>query len=260
MSDTFYIREFPIDELPISCSWIIIGNPGSGKTALCHDLAYVYKHRYPVAKIFSGSEDSNRQYEKVYPQIIINEGYVEEDEQMHIIRQKRCKENGCENGAALNIIDDCSDDKRIYKSKTFIGLYKNGTNHWNQMMITLLQYGIDFPTDVRKCTSYVAIFFESEPNERDKLYKNFGGACGSYKDFCAIMDQLIEIPDPSDSNRETDKHTCLIIRKMGQGPKRENNVFYYKARLHPNFKFGCEELWKWDRERRDPNKGSSYGL
>ncbi len=254
MTDTFYAREFPIDEIPQSCSWIIVGNPGSGKTKLAHDLVYTHKHRYPVARIFSGSEDSNREYESIYPKLFIDEEYNEDNHQLYIMRQKRCKENGCENGSAVHIIDDCSDDKKIYKSKTFIGTFKNGTRHWNNLHITLLQYGIDMPTDVRKCASYIAIFYEPEPNEREKLYKNFGGACGSYRDFCDIMDQMIEGSDP------TDKHTCMIIKKLGQGPKREDNVFYYKARLHPSFKFGCKEYREWDNTRRDPNKGSSYGL
>jgi len=213
---------------------------------------YTHKHRYPVATIHSGSEDSNRCYEKTFPRLFIYNGYDEQAEQSHILRQKRCLENGCENGSAVNIIDDCSDDKKIYKSKTFIGLYKNGTRHWNQLLITILQYGIDMPTDVRKCASYVAIFYEPEEDERKKLYDNFGGACGSYKDFCAVMDQLIQGSD------KTDKYTCMIIKKLGQGPKREDNVFYYKARLHPNFKFGCSEYRKWSEKRFDENKLGNY--
>ena len=195
MVRTLRIREFPIDEIPRSCSWTIVAPPGKGKSNLIKYLAYVRRHVYPVAKVHSGTEDSNKSYETWLPRIFINDGYDEPQEKNYIIRQKRCLRNGCRNGSAINIIDDCSEDNRIYKSPIFQGLYKNGSRHWNGLIITALQYGIDFPPAVRSSSMYVALGFIKDQNEREKLYKNFGGLCGSLKDFCSIMDQIIQTKD-----------------------------------------------------------------
>lgn len=219
-------------------------------------MAYVHRSRYPVVKIMSGTEDSNRAYEKWAPKINITEGYIEQQEKSYIIRQRRCRANGCKNGAAINIIDDCSDDAKIYKSPTYQGLYKNGSRHWDGLIITGLQYGIDFPPAVRKSANYVALAYEADANERKKLYDNFGGACGTYKEFCEIMEQLIKGPDNSD------RYTFMIIKKINQSANREENVFYLKAPKMKNvkWKFGCNEIWKWDKDRRDKSKAHSYGL
>jgi len=255
----FRIKEFPIDNIPISCSWIVIGGPGTGKTSLVKDIAYTHKDRYPVAKIHSGTEDSNQSYEETFPKLFITDGFDEDQEKDHILRQKRCKINGCMNGAAINIVDDCSDKPSIYRSPTFKGLYKNGSRHWNQLFITGLQYGVDFLPDIRKSASYIALFFEPDQNEREKLYRNFGGPCGSFDEFQDIMDQMI-LPEPGREPRRTDIHTCMIIKRLDIGPKRENNVFYYKARLHKGFKFGCREYREWDSTRRDAKKSTFSGI
>lgn len=240
------INEFQIHKIPISCTWIIIGPPATGKSTLIADICYVHKHRYPVAKIFSGTEDSNRFYEEMFPSLFISNTYKDEEEERHIIRQKICK-NECENGASINIVDDCSDDRKIYKSKIFQGLYKNGSQHWNQLFILGLQYAIDVEPSIRKSVSYVALFREPNAVEREKLYRNFGGMAGSYKDFCDLMDQL------------TGNHTCMIFKNRSQSNNIEDNIFYYKARLHvdknkkSNWKFGCKDYWEWHKKRYNKN-------
>lgn len=214
-------------------------------STLIEDICYVHKHRYPVIKIFSGTEDTNKFYERFVPKLFISNEYKDEDEEKHILRQKTCIES-CPNGSAINIIDDCSDDRKIYKSKIFKGLFKNG-RHWNQLFILGLQYAIDVEPDIRKSISYVALFREPDEVDRKKLYNNFGGICGSYEMFCDLMDQL------------TGDHTCMIIKKRSQSNRLEDNVFYYKAHLHinkdktSNWKFGCKELWDWNKQRLNRN-------
>jgi hypothetical protein len=179
------------------------------------------------------------------------------------MRQKRCKINGCKNGKAINIIDDCSENKSLYNTAVYQGLYKNGTRHWNGMIITSLQYCVDFPPSIRKCATYVAIGFEGDLKEREKLYENFGGLCGSYKDFCDIMDGIIVTQDEHGKRieqDETDEFTFMVIKREKPSPNREENVFYIKAKnmKHIKWKFGCKEFWEWDNKRRDPEKVSSY--
>jgi hypothetical protein len=96
---------------------------------------------------------------------------------------------------------------------------------------------MEFPPDIRKTVSYVALFREPEPGEREKLFKNFGGLAGSFDNFNKLMDEL------------TGDYTCMIIKKRAQTNKLEDCIFYCKADRHGKWKFGCEEYLKWAKDR-----------
>ena len=68
----------------------------------------------------------------------------------------------------IEILDDCSDDPKIYRTKIIRGAFKNGRQHWKRQFWVGLQYAIDMGPDIRKSVSYVFIFREPEENERKK--------------------------------------------------------------------------------------------
>ncbi len=230
------IREFQLEDMPLSCTWIIVGGPGSGKSSFIENVAYSLKHKYPVCRSFVGTEGGYNRFCAITHPLYVSNHYSEEEEKSHIFRQKTCAiENGDKNPAnyAINIIDDASDDPKIYKTATMKGLFKLGSQHWHQLLMIGSQYAIDMPPDIRKSVSYVAIFFEPEAGERKKLYQNFGGLAGSYEDFCALMDGI------------TGDYTCLIFKKRTQSKNLEDNVFWYRTKKLGNWKFGCNEYQKW---------------
>ena len=49
---------------------VVIGKPGTGKTILITNLLYHKKHIIPVGMVFSGTEDSNGHYSKIFSKII----------------------------------------------------------------------------------------------------------------------------------------------------------------------------------------------
>lgn len=243
MSDVVNISEFEIESGPDSCTWIIVGPPGSGKTTLIENLAYYNKHRYAVARVFSGTEGGYKRFCSIFGNIYVSNYYSEEEEIEHIKRQKKMalKSKESPGDYAINIIDDASDDPKVYRTKVMRGLFKLGSQHWKQMLLLGTQYAIDMPPDIRKSVSYVAIFREPEENERKKLYDNFGGLAGSYKNFCLLMDQL------------TGDYTCLIFKKRTQSNRIEDCIFWYKTKPLGNWTFGCLEYREWNKQRYNQN-------
>jgi hypothetical protein len=234
------IEEFKIEDIPLSCTWICIGSPSTGKTTFMENICYYLKHRYPVARVFIGTEANYQKCCETFHPLFVSNAYNEEQEKNHIIRQKTCAmENGKDHPGnyAINIMDDVSDDPHIYKTKIMRGLFKLGSQHWNQLYMVGSQYAIDMPPDVRKATSYVALFREPEDIERKKLYANFGGLAGSYENFCDLMDQL------------TGDFTCLIFKKRSQSNNMEDCIFWYKTKVLKPWKFGCSEYKKWGLTR-----------
>ena len=208
------------------------------------NICYYLKHRYPVCRAFIGTVEGYLKMCKILHPIYVSNYYDETEERKHILRQRKCEiENGkgYRGNYAVNIIDDASDDPKVYKTKTMRGLFKLGSQHWNQLLMIGIQYAIDMPPDVRKSVSYVAIFFEPEEIERKKLYNNFGGLAGSYDNFCDLMDQL------------TGNYTCIIFKKRTQSHKMEDNISFFQTKQLGEWKFGCKEYREWGKKRYDPN-------
>lgn len=244
MSNHITLPEFRLEDIPLSCTWIVVGPPGSGKTTFMEDVCYYLKHRYPVARVFIGTEGGYKRMSSIFHPLYVSNYYDETEEKNHILRQRTCEmENGkgVPGNYAINILDDVSDDPKIYRTKVMKGLFKLGSQHWHQLLLVGSQYAIDMPPDVRKSVSYVAIFFEPEDIERKKLYNNFGGLAGSYENFCDLMDQV------------TGDHTCLIFKKRTQSHKMEDNISWFKTKVLKNWKFGCQEYREWAKSRYNTN-------
>lgn len=213
-------------------------------TSFIENMCYYLKHRYPVGRAWIGTEGGYKKFCDIFHPIFVSNYYDEIEQKKHIVRQRTCElENGKGHPSnyAIDILDDVSDDPKIYRSKVMRGLFKLGSQHWHQLLMVGSQYAIDMPPDVRKSVSYVAMFFEPEEIERKKLHVNFGGLAGNYKQFSDLMDQV------------TGDYTCLIFKKRTQSYNMEDNIFYYKTRLLKDWKFGCKEYRKWGKERYNPD-------
>lgn len=213
-------------------------------TTLIENLCYYHKHRYPVARIFMGTEAGYQKFSETFHPLYVSNYYDEEQEKSHVLRQRTCVlENGkdYQGNMAINVLDDVADNPLIFKTKLMKGIFKLGSQHWNQLFMLGSQYAIDMPPDIRKATSYVAIFREPEEIERKKLYANFGGMAGSYSNFCDLMDQL------------TGDFTCLIFKKRSQSNELDECIFWYRTVVLKPWKFGCKEYRSWAKDRYDPN-------
>ena len=166
------IDEFKIEDIPLSCTWIIIGNPGSGKSTLIENLCYYLKHRYPVARLFIGTPEGFQKSCEIFHPLYVSNSYNEDQEKQHIVRQKTCAmENGKTDisSYSINIMDDVSDDPQIYRTKVMRGLFKLGSQHWNQLYIVGSQYAIEMPPDVRKSLRML-LYFASPKKLKEKNY------------------------------------------------------------------------------------------
>lgn len=220
----------------------IIGKPGSGKSVLIKYLLYSKRHIIPTGIVFSGTEDSNQFYEKMFNKIFIFDSFNKTALEDFIRRQKLAKKNfpPSYNPWAVLIMDDCMDDVSIFNDPLLVGFFKN-SRHWNILSIFANQYVFDFKPVIRTNIDGVFIFREPSHANREKIYKNFASIIPSYKLFCKLLDSL------------TSDYTCLFINNQVQTNVWTDCVFYFKADLVPDFKFGCDEYIEFGETRQHDN-------
>ena len=228
------------------CKIVVVGKPGTGKSTLIKALLYSKKHIFPVGVAMSGSEDTNHAYQEIMPSTFIFNSYNSEKVKDIIKRQKLAHKH-LKNPWCVLILDDCTDDPRIFNKPLQQALYKKG-RHWKILYILSLQYAMDVKPVIR--TNVDGIFILREPllKNRESLYKNYASIIPDFSTFCDLMNQL------------TQDYHALYIHGATTTNRWQDCVFYWKAPMVPlDWKFGCPEYWDFHKTRFNPSYVDKLG-
>ena len=129
-------------------------------------------------------------------------------------------------------------------------LFMNG-RHWKIMLIITMQYPLGIPPNLRTNIDYVFILREPYLTNRKRIWENYASMFPTLESFCAVMDQC------------TENFECLVINNNSKSNKLNDQISWYKAENHPNFKLGSKEFWDISKnmgsddedEAYDPSKG-----
>lgn len=216
--------------------YVVCGKPGTGKTTLITSILYQKSNVFPAAVCVSGTEDSNHYYSNIFPSTFVYNKLDLDTIERFIKRQKIAKQH-LSNPWAVLLLDDCTDDPKIFNDQLFQGIFKNG-RHWKMLFILSLQYAMDIKPVIR--TNIDGTFILREPNlqNREKLWKNYAGIIPDFKLFCNIMDSV------------TNDYTALYIHNATMSNKWQDCVFWYRAKpIPPDFKFGCYDYHLFHKNR-----------
>ena len=208
----------------------------TGKSTVIASLLYAKKHIFPVGIAFSGSEDSNGFFGKIMPSSFVFNEYSEDQIKSFIRRQKIAKQH-LQNPWAVMILDDCTDDPRIFNTPLQQGIFKRG-RHWSCWYIVSLQYAMDVKPVVRTNTDGVFILREPILKNRKSLWENYASIIPDFTTFCTLMDAL------------TDDFCCMYVSNQTRTNDWRDCVYWYKATKPPEgWKFGSPEYHHFHEER-----------
>ena len=224
---------------------VLIGRRDTGKSFLVRDLLYHHKN-IPIGTVISGTEAGNGFYSNHVPKLFIHDEYntsiienilkrqkivmkgIKKDEEAHK-RPTRIDPR------AFVILDDCLYDGSWTKDKLMRLLFMNG-RHWKVMLIITMQYPLGIPPNLRTNIDYVFILREPYINNRKRIWENYAGMFPTFESFTQVMDQC------------TENFECLVIDNNAKSNKIQEQIFWYKAQNHEDFKLGSKEYWDLSKD------------
>ena len=233
---------------------VLIGRRDTGKSFLVRDLLF-YQQDIPVGTVISGTEAGNSFYSEHIPKLFIHDEYNTSIIENILKRQKTCmkqvmKEMQTYKKSNIDprtfvILDDCLYDSSWTKDKLMRLLFMNG-RHWKILLIITMQYPLGIPPNLRTNIDYVFILREPYINNRKKIYENYAGMFPTFESFCQVMDQC------------TENYECLVINNNSKSNKLTEQIFWYKAESHPNFKLGSKEYWELSKNLPEDDDDDKY--
>jgi hypothetical protein len=222
---------------------VLIGRRDTGKSFLVRDLLY-YHQDIPIGTVISGTEAGNGFYGKMVPKLFIHDEYntaiIENILKRQKIVMKQVKKEKEAYGRSnidprtFVILDDCLYDNTWARDKLMRLLFMNG-RHWKIMLVITMQYPLGVPPNLRTNIDYTFILREPYIANRKRIYENFAGMFPTFESFCQVMDQC------------TENYECLVVSNNAKSNKLEDQIFWYKAIDHRDFKLGSKEFWEMSK-------------
>ena len=226
---------------------VLIGKRDTGKSFLVRDLLY-YHQDIPIGTVIAGTEEGNGFFTSMVPRIFIHNEYNVAIVENILKRQKKVmKEMKKEietyrkttiDPRSFVIMDDCLYDSAWTRDKMMRLMFMNG-RHWKIMLIITMQYPLGMPPNLRTNVDYVFILRENYINNRKRIYENYAGMFPTFEAFCQVMDQC------------TENYECLVVDNNSKSNKLQDQVFWYKAENHGEFKLGSKEFWELSKNLGD---------
>jgi hypothetical protein len=234
---------------------VLIGRRDTGKSFLIKDLLF-YHQDIPIGTVISGTEEGNGFYGKMVPKLFIHNEYntsiIENilKRQRSVLKQIKKEEETYKKKSTIDlrafvIMDDCLFDNIWSKDKMMKLLFLNG-RHWKIMLIITMQYPLGIPPMLRTNIDYVFILREPYISNRKRIYDNYAGMFPTFDIFCQVMDSC------------TENYECLVINNNVKSNKLNDQVFFYKADMHNDFKLGSKEFWELSKDIHSDDEEETY--
>ena len=239
------LKKFDMNQITHDKTVVLIGKRDTGKSFLCKDILYHHQN-VPAGSVISGTEAANEFYSNMVPPIFIHEEYqpiiIENllKRQKQLLIEKKEKGNSIDPRAFL-ILDDCLYDNSWVKDTNVRSLFMNG-RHYHILFILTMQYALGIPPNLRTNIDYVFILRENYVSNRKRLYEHYAGMFPTFEMFCQVMDQC------------TENYECVVINNNAKSNQLVDQVFWYKANPHEDFKIGAKAFWDYSDKNYQKNK------
>lgn len=237
------LEKFKLDWIPNNKIIVMIGSRGRGKSTILLDYLY-HNQDVPFVTCISPTDNFNHTFTPHVPSRFIFAKYTSTLVENFVHRQKtlKSKQKEAEMGIGdtryktadcrgMLIMDDCLADNKGWKTdENLRWIFFNG-RHAEITFILTMQYQVGIPPEYRTNIDWVFLCKENKRIERQKLWKYYAGIFPKYEMFEQIFMRCT-----------TDKK-CMVINQLAESERLEEQVFWFKAKIRPEFRICYDEFW-----------------
>lgn len=230
------LKKFDMKTVPSNASIVLLGKRNTGKSTLVKDTLYHHRN-IPYGQVISPTDKANPFYSNFVPKRLIHPEYDRQIIKKFQERQERAKEKfgnavgeNKKDYRAFIILDDCLANNSWQKDVEMRSLLMNG-RHYGIMLLITMQYPLGVGPQLRTNFDIIFILRENIIGNRKRIYDNYAGMFPSFESFCQVMDTC------------TEDYECLVINNLSQSNDITEQVFWYKADLHENYRLCHPQLW-----------------
>lgn len=249
---TFDLREFDMNQIGSNKIIVFIGKRGTGKSCLVVD--YLYNNRdIPICTVISPTDEFNLTYKPHIPDVLIHDEYTPELVEKFLKRQMNMTKNYKQNPKYKNvdprgalIMDDClADAKQWINDSSIKWIFMNG-RHANVTLLITMQYVMGLSPELRTNVDYIFICKEPKLGNRKKLYEHYCGIFPSFEMFNQVLMSC------------TNDYGCLVIDNNSISDRLEDQVFWYKAEMHGDFRMCYDKLWEHQEQQERERENECF--
>ena len=238
------LRMFDINTINKSSIVVIIGRRGSGKSVLLRDLMY-NKRDIPIGLVMSHTDHLVHFYDQFIPSMLIHKHYDSSQVSKLFARQTKALKENWDDPSAFLLLDDVLSDKTWKKDQSIQEIFYNG-RHYRLLFLLGIQAPMALGNELRGQIDYTFIFKTNIQADKERLYKHYAGALKSQEIFNIVLDAT------------TEDHCCLVIDNKTMSNKIEDQVFYYKAKIHDKFKICSNDIWQINNKKMHQQQANEY--
>jgi len=225
----------------------MIAKRASGKSYLTREIMY-HKKSIPAAIAISRTEKLNKFYSEFIPDSFIFSEYDSEilskvyDRQSIMNEENKIrKENDKseKDDRIMIIMDDCMSSKGTWlKDPNILELFFNGRHHHLSFILTM-QFSLGIPPELRSNFDYIFLLAEDITSNRKRLYDHYAGMFPTFDIFQQVFSEV------------TADYGCMVINNRIHSTNITDKVFWYKARVVPEFSIGSSKYNKYHKSSYD---------
>ena len=129
-----------------------------------------------------------------------------------------------------------------YNSKLINKIQDNFTGFEQQLFVSSFYCYLNYDKNI----DYVFILREPYIANRKRIYENYAGMFPTFESFSQVMDQC------------TENYECLVINNNSKSNKLHDQVFWYKADNHNDFRLGSKEFWDLSKGFNSDDEEEKY--
>jgi hypothetical protein len=195
----------------------------SGKSFLIKDLLYHHK-TLPVGVVVSKREWLVHYYDQFISPELIYESYDPRIIDGIFARQKKAIDEKWSNPYCFVVFDDTLCDSDSWRRDERIKELFYSGRHYKILFLLAIRNPLDITPGMRANIDFTFILGTPNMKIRKRLYENCCGMFPSREIFDKVLDAY------------TEDYGCLVIDNTTNSSNLEDQVFYYKAESHENFR------------------------